>query len=737
MSSIIEGYNYDIFISYRQKDNKGDRWVSEFVEALKIELESTFKEEISVYFDINPHNGLLETHDVDASLKEKLKCLIFIPIISRTYCDPKSFAWEHEFKAFVEQASKDQFGLKVKLANGNIASRVLPIRIHDLDIEDIKLYESIIGGVIRGIEFIYKEPGVNKPLTSVDDQKKNLNNTNYKIQINKTANAIKEIISGLKKGTYATEKEVTENYEPSSGIRKDDIIEQTAKGIINQKSKKWPVIMLSFFLVIIGSLGINKITRCNRQTHQLAKSEKTIAVLPFRNLSNDTTQLYFCDGFMEELLNNLQKVKSFTVRSRTSSDRFRDTEKSLETMGKELNVNYLVEGSIGREGNNLRIWIQLIDTKADKHLWSNNYTREMKDIFSIQSEIANEIAMELKTKLSPEEINKIKKRPTRNIEAYNLYLLGKFYINQNESEPLKQGIRCFKNAIQLDSTFALAYVGLSQCYQFMVRYSWMPRDEIYQEAKEAVIKAIKLDESLGEAHATLGLIMIVFNWDIYGPEEEFQKAIQLSPGCSEVYSSYAQYLRWIGRYDEGILIAKRAIELDPLTPITNMWLGAINFYAGHYDESIEDLHKVLEIDSAYDYAYGHLAFNYALKGLYPEAIRYADKTLSLIGNIKNNPLLASNIGWVYAKSGEITRAKEILTQVEELYAKTNGDPIHIAMIYAGLGEHEKAFKYLSNAYNDRSGQIIYLNAFANSFFKDISSDPRYNDLLKKVGFKAN
>ncbi len=181
MSSIIEGYNYDIFISYRQKDNKGDRWVSEFVESLKTELESTFKEEISVYFDINPHDGLLETHDVNASLEEKLKCLIFIPVISRTYCDPRSFAWEYEFKAFVEKASSDRFGLKVKLPNGNVANRVLPVQIHDLDIDDIKECESVLGSLLRGIEFIYKEPGVNKPLALEDDDNRNLNKTKYKI----------------------------------------------------------------------------------------------------------------------------------------------------------------------------------------------------------------------------------------------------------------------------------------------------------------------------------------------------------------------------------------------------------------------------------------------------------------------------------------------------------------------------------------------------------------------------
>ena len=186
MASIIPGYNYDIFISYRQKDNKGDRWVSEFVDALKDELESTFKEEISVYFDINPHDGLLETHDVDASLKEKLKCLVFIPIISRTYCDPKSFAWQHEFVAFNELAKKDKFGRDIKLASGNVTSRILPVKIHDLDPEDQTLLENELGGVLRGIEFIYKSAGVNRPLRANEDHPQdNLNKTYYRDQINK------------------------------------------------------------------------------------------------------------------------------------------------------------------------------------------------------------------------------------------------------------------------------------------------------------------------------------------------------------------------------------------------------------------------------------------------------------------------------------------------------------------------------------------------------------------------
>ncbi len=375
MSSIIEGYNYDIFISYRQKDNKGDRWVSEFVEALKTELESTFKEEISVYFDINPHDGLLETHDVDESLKEKLKCLVFIPIISRTYCDPKSFAWEHEFKAFVEQASKDQFGLKVKLPNGNVASRVLPIRIYDLNKTDIKLCEKVLGGVIRSVDFIHKSAGVNRPLRANEDHPQdNTNKTYYRDQINKVANSINEIISGLKNEPLEFEGEPKE------------------------------------FVSL---------------TEKSAPPEKSIIVLPFENISSDPEQEYFSDGLTEEIITDLSHIHDLLVISRSSAMTFKGTKSTIKEITDKVNVRYVLEGSVRKEGNNLRITAQLIDGINDSHIWAEKYSGTLNDIFDIQEKVAFSIVNSLRLKLTSQESKSIVLKPIQDLRAYDCYLRAK------------------------------------------------------------------------------------------------------------------------------------------------------------------------------------------------------------------------------------------------------------------------------------------------------------------------
>lgn len=249
MASLIKGYEYDIFISYRQKDNKYDGWVTEFVNNLKKELEATFKEQISVYFDINPNDGLLETHDVEGSLKDKLKCLVFIPIISRTYCDPNSFAWEHELKTFIDTSSKDQYGLMIKLPNGNVSCRVLPIRIHDLSIADIKQCESVLGSALRGVEFVYKSAGVNRPLRANEDHPQdNINKTFYRDQINKVANSINEIITGLTK--KPEEEFIPQNSLPEEKSERKILNKHSLGYSFSKRRVFYTVVIVTIFLFI-------------------------------------------------------------------------------------------------------------------------------------------------------------------------------------------------------------------------------------------------------------------------------------------------------------------------------------------------------------------------------------------------------------------------------------------------------------------------------------------------------
>ncbi|HEY5122705.1 MAG TPA: CDC27 family protein, partial [Ignavibacteria bacterium] len=548
MPSIVPGYEYDIFISYRQKDNKHDGWITEFVNQLKGELESTFKEEISVYFDINPHDGLLETHDVNASLKEKLKCLVFIPIISQTYCDPQSFAWQHEFVAFNKIAKEDQFGRDIRLAGGNVASRILPVKIHDLDPEDKTLLENELGGVLRSIEFIYKSSGVNRPLKPNDERTENLNHTYYRDQINKVANAVKEIINAIKKHNQQNDEVSKEVIK----VKPDP-----------SKNLKVKIITGSLLVLVLTALGYFFIPKPDKKGNPV---EQTIAVLPFRNLSNDTTQLYFYDGFMEDIINNLQKVKSFTVRPRTSSYQYRETKKSTAIIGNELNVNYLVGGSVGREGNNLKIRVYLIDSKADKQLWSNDYTREMNQLVSLQSEIAKEIAIELKAELTPEEIKKIEKKPTENPEAYNYYLQGNYYyFLSSGSGENSNAIELYEKAIRLDPRFSLAFSGIAKC---LLEQYWNYKDhgeDIKRKIKQAIDKAFEIDPDLPDAHLALGIYYYRCYLKYPDALKQFELILKDQPKNPDAIYWSAAVHRRAGNWEMAKSEYEKAAELNPVS----------------------------------------------------------------------------------------------------------------------------------------------------------------------------
>jgi TolB-like protein len=379
-----------------------------------------------------------------------------------------------------------------------------------------------------------------------DERTENLNHTYYRDQINKVANAVKEIITAIKK-----------HNQPGVEVPKEAVKANTEK----QKSQKQKIIIGSLLVLVLLALVYFFIPKLSKNSNSV---EKTIAVLPFRSLGNDTVQLRVCDGFMEDILNNLQKVNSFTVRPRTSSYQYKDTKKSTVIIGKELNVNYLVGGSVGREGSNLKIRVTLTDSKADKQVWSKDYPCEMNQLLSVQSEIAKKIASELKAELTPEEIKKIEKRPTENPEANNYYLQGNYYYWKSfGSGDVSTSIELYQKAIRLDPGFALAFTGIAKC---LLDQYWNYQDhseDILHKSKEAIDKAFEIEPGLSDAHLALGVYY--YHGYLEYPEalKEFELVLKYQPKNPEVTYWCAAVHRRAGNWGMAKSEFEKAVELNP------------------------------------------------------------------------------------------------------------------------------------------------------------------------------
>jgi TolB-like protein len=680
MPSIIDGYNYDIFISYRQKDNKHDGWVTEFVNNLKGELESTFKEEISVYFDINPHDGLLETHDVDASLKEKLKCLIFIPIISRTYCDPKSFAWEHEFKAFVEQASKNQLGLKVKLPNGNVASRVLPVRIHDLDKNDIKLCESLLEGVLRGVEFIYKETGVNRSLTPDDDEKINLNRTRYRNQINKVALAIKEIISGLKGDT-----------QQFDSYHQEDL--STIKSVIQEKS---------------------------------------IIVLPFENMSPDPNQEYFSDGLTEEVISDLSLIPDLLVISRSSAMTFKGGRYTIKEIAEKVNVRYVLEGSVRKAANNLRITAQLIDSVTDAHIWSEKYSGTLEDIFDIQEKVSQSIFKALKVRLSSEEIHKIHERPIDNVVAYDCYIRAYREIMSWTKERIDLGLELLQKGIDITGENAVIYAGMAFAH-FQYSNLGIDQDKNAGISEEYVIKALSLDPELAEAHLVYANLLSFFHGNACEAVRHYQKANLNKPDNPEimVWLIWSYYI--VGKNNLALLLSERLRIIDPLNTLNDqIYIGINYFMQGRFDLSIDPFLHIYKLfpEAGMWKLWKSLALMY--NDLTTETYDFLCETVKEPGQESIDSLL---IFLKYGLKGDKEKVSSLLTpdfikamQIDCQYSW------HLAAFYSHFGEKEKSLEWLENAVSRGFINYPMLNDY-DRLLINIRDEERFKKLMERVKYE--
>ena len=492
-----------------------------------------------------------------------------------------------------------------------------------------------------------------------------------------------------------------------------------------------PLVLLSTVLLDINLLLHLKGPEA--ETLPASKWKNSIAVLPFVDMSPQKDQEYFCDGMTEELINRLSNIKELKVPARTSSFVFKGRAEDIREIGRKLDVQTVLEGSIRKIDNQLRVTAQLVNIANGFHLWSDTYNRELKDIFSIQDEIASTIADKLKLMLLSDEKARVVKHSTENLEAYNLYLLGRYFYYKATEEDINKAIRYFEQAIAKDPGYALAYAGQATCYSVLCATGYLAPKESYPKAKEAVVKALELDEELGEAHASLGYLKFFLDWDFAGAEREFKRAVKLSPGNVDVYILYSIYLSCAGRFDEAIAGFKRAVELDSASPVTYTYLGGFGYHiAGRFDEAIDQIKKGLDMDPNNLLGQLFLASAYALKGMYGEAIAQADKLISVWPTLEDS-LILSFMGWVYAVSGRQEKARGLLNRMLDLRERRYIDAYNIGSVYAGLGEKDKAFEWLNKAYEERAGQMIWIKV--DPWIMNLRSDPRYKELLKKMGWE--
>jgi adenylate cyclase len=468
------------------------------------------------------------------------------------------------------------------------------------------------------------------------------------------------------------------------------------------------------------------------QTPVNSENNNRIAVLPLVNISENSEDEYFADGMTEELISQLAKISKLSVIARTSVIKYKNKELNIKEIGNELNVGTILEGSVRKYSDNARISVQLIDVNTQEHLWSEEYNRKLNDIFAIQSEIALKIANELKIQLIPNEKLQIAKMGTENPEAYKSYLLGKFYFNKKNKNAIFKGLEYFNNAIKSDPGYALAYVGIADCYALIggSGYGPMARDSVVLKAMNAVNKALELDETLAEAYNSLAYIYFRLEWDWESAEINFKKAIELKPSYAMAYERYAFYLALFRRFDEALPLMLHAQELDPLSASVSTGVGRIYHFSQQYDKAIDQYNKILEMNPDFAEAVFALGLSYKQKQMYGEAISELERAVKLS---QNRGIIVAALGSAYAANGMTENAINILNNFRSEQSENPDTYFYAAIVNGALGNKDEAIKSLYKAYNNHFGLFVYLNVEA--LLDPMRSEPKFIALLKEMKFE--
>jgi TolB-like protein/Tfp pilus assembly protein PilF len=456
--------------------------------------------------------------------------------------------------------------------------------------------------------------------------------------------------------------------------------------------------------------------------------DKSIAVLPFENLSDDKKNAYFADGVQDEILTRLAKIGELKVIARSSTERYKSSGEDMREIGRQLGVAHVLEGSVQKAADNVRVRVQLIDAATATHLWAESYDRKLTDIFAVESEIATKVAGQLRARLTRPERSALSVRPTENAEAYQRYLFGRYFWNKRTATDLEKAIDYFNQAIEKDPNYALAYAGLADAYVLLSGYGEGRPNDTFPPAKAAAMKALELDPTLGEAHAALGMVLFAYDLKFAEATREFQRAIELNPNYATAHQWYAECgLIPFGKFDEAVAEVKRALELDPLSVIINADVGSVLAHARRYDEAIAQLRKTVEMDPNFYYARWQLGEALEIKGFNEEAAAQYKKAIEL----NDDPLPRALLGRLYARTGRTDEAREILRQLRELSKQRYVLAFNIALVHIGLGENDAAIDLLEQAYEQRDGYDIGFIKIDPSL-DPLRGHPRFEALVLKI-----
>lgn len=455
----------------------------------------------------------------------------------------------------------------------------------------------------------------------------------------------------------------------------------------------------------------------------------SVAVLPFINASNDVEAEYLSDGITESLINNLSQLPGLRVMSRNSVFRFKGRETDAQAAGNALGVEAVLTGRVAQRGDALLISIELVDARENTHIWGEQYNRKLTDILTVQQEIAREVSEKLRLKLTGEEQRLVTKRYTQSPEAYELYLKGQYFSGRTTEEGFRKAIELYQQAIAKDPNYALAYAAMATAYSNLggVLGYVSPR-EAAPQAKEAVTRALQLDETLDEAHYVLGNLKLYYEWDWPGAEREFKRAIQLNPNHAAAHSSYGTYLQSLGKFGDAVNERERSRELNPVSPMATANVGYPMYFARRYDEAPVYYQRALDLDP--NFSWGHLWIGQVRvqQGKYDEAISDIKKAISLS---PDNTRAIATLGHAYAVAGKLAEALQVLEDLQGLAKQKYVSPYFVALIYTGLGDRDQAFVWLEKAYEERHPYLTLINV--EPVFDSIRSDPRFANLLRRIG----